>query len=87
MEDSLSNVASSCADQLNSYQRCILANQSNHGEACAEQKTALAICAADSVPLVRAVKTRCGPAIKGYDACLAKHEKSDDQTSLVYRHW
>lgn len=60
------------------FQRCILANQKDPS-ACDEYRASLSRCASDAVPLVSAIKRRCEPALKAYDACLAAHTHEGDE--------
>lgn len=49
--------------------RCILANQADLS-ACEQYKIDLSKCASAAVPIIAAVKARCEPQIRLFDACL-----------------
>ncbi|CAO1620436.1 unnamed protein product [Parajaminaea phylloscopi] len=75
MEDSMERVAKQCASQLDTFQRCILANQKDPG-ACEPYKVALSQCASAAVPIMAAVKARCEPQIRAFDACLKENSSA-----------
>lgn len=66
---------------LDTFQRCILANQANPSS-CDEHRVALSKCAADAVPLLSTIKKTCEPQLRAYDACLAANtHKGDEELS------
>lgn len=77
MESSIDQVAAKCGKQLDTFQRCILANQKNPG-ACEEYKVALSRCAADAVPILNEIKTRCAAQVMAYDKCLEQFTSKGD---------
>ncbi|KAJ1021995.1 hypothetical protein NDA18_005232 [Ustilago nuda] len=77
MESSIDQVAAKCGKQLDTFQRCILANQENPG-ACEPYKTQLSRCAAAAVPLLKEVKNRCVTQVVAYDKCLEQFTNKGD---------
>ncbi|EPQ27463.1 uncharacterized protein PFL1_05001 [Pseudozyma flocculosa PF-1] len=78
MESSIDQVAAKCGKQLDTFQRCILANQKDPG-ACEPYKVELSRCAANAVPLLHEVKSRCSPQVLAYDRCLAQFTSQGDE--------
>ncbi|PWN34804.1 uncharacterized protein FA14DRAFT_132581 [Meira miltonrushii] len=82
MEQSIELVAKNCGNELNSFQRCILSHRGDQdgGEsACEAERQTLSKCAANAVPLVATVKSRCQSQIRAYDACLLAGRSDDDE--------
>ncbi|KIS69696.1 uncharacterized protein UMAG_10074 [Mycosarcoma maydis] len=77
MESSIDQVAAKCGKQLDTFQRCILANQQNPG-ACEQYKTELSRCAASAVPLLNEIKNRCVAQVIAYDKCLEQFTSKGD---------
>ncbi|GAC94464.1 hypothetical protein PHSY_002035 [Pseudozyma hubeiensis SY62] len=77
MESSIEQVAAKCSKQLDTFQRCILANQQNPG-ACETYKTDLSRCAASAVPLLNEIKNRCVAQVIAYDKCLEQYSSKGD---------
>ncbi|SJX62620.1 related to MIC14-mitochondrial intermembrane space protein, required for normal oxygen consumption [Sporisorium reilianum f. sp. reilianum] len=77
MELSIDQVAAKCGKQLDTFQRCILANQQNPG-ACEQYKTELSRCAAAAVPLLNEIKNRCAAQVIAYDKCLEQYTSKGD---------
>lgn len=77
MEASIDQVAAKCGKQLDTFQRCILANQ-NDPSICEEYKIALARCSADAVPILNEIKSRCAAQVLAYDKCLAQYTSKGD---------
>lgn len=78
MESSIDQVAAKCGKQLDTFQRCILANQQNPG-ACETYKTELSRCAASAVPLLNEIKNRCVTQVVAYDKCLEHFTSKGDE--------
>ncbi|PWY97267.1 hypothetical protein BCV70DRAFT_219578 [Testicularia cyperi] len=77
MESSIDQVAAKCGKQLDTFQRCILANQQNPG-ACETYKTELSRCAANAVPILNEIKNRCAAQVIAYDRCLEQFTSKGD---------
>ncbi|ETS59507.1 hypothetical protein PaG_06426 [Moesziomyces aphidis] len=77
MESSIDQVAAKCSKQLDTFQRCILANQQNPG-ACEPYKVELSRCAASAVPLLNEIKNRCVAQVVAYDRCLEQFTSKGD---------
>lgn len=60
------------------FQRCILANQSNHS-ACDQYRQELSSCASEAVPLLATVKRKCQRQLQDYDLCLKQGEHDNDE--------
>ncbi|EST04829.1 Ubiquinol-cytochrome C reductase hinge domain protein [Kalmanozyma brasiliensis GHG001] len=78
MESSIDQVAAKCGKQLDTFQRCILANQQNPS-ACEQYKTELSRCAASAVPLLNEIKNRCVAQVIAYDRCLEQFTSQGDE--------
>lgn len=63
---------------IDTFQRCILANQQNPS-ACETYKTELSRCAASAVPLLNEIKNRCAAQVIAYDRCLEQFTSKGDE--------
>lgn len=63
--------------RVDTFQRCILANQQNPS-ACESYKVELSRCAASAVPLLNEIKNRCVAQVIAYDKCLEQFTSKGD---------
>ncbi|KAI9594204.1 hypothetical protein BDF19DRAFT_445228 [Syncephalis fuscata] len=79
MEDTLSEVAKHCAEQLQAYGACVERNPDNWDKQCVKQRQGLTLCADTKVSSLRRVKEACAEAIQAYDQCINTNQQTPER--------
>ncbi|RKP24198.1 hypothetical protein SYNPS1DRAFT_17526 [Syncephalis pseudoplumigaleata] len=79
MEDTLSEVAKHCAEQLRAYGECVERNPHSWDRQCSKQRQGLSLCAETHVSSLRRVKEACAEAIDAYDQCVKEHHQTPER--------
>ncbi|KAI8056724.1 hypothetical protein BDF22DRAFT_667678 [Syncephalis plumigaleata] len=79
MEDTLSEVAKYCAEQLQAYANCVERNPENWDKQCTKQRQGLTLCAESKVSSLRRVKEACADAIMAYDQCVNENNQTPER--------